>query len=79
MSNTPNPLNKQSLSRASIVGIGLAVLGIALFLVLWIVFGQSGMETLPRLIVSLCVPPAIIAALIGAYVLFVRPGNPPQS
>lgn len=79
MTNTPNPLNKQSLSRASVVGVGLAGLGIALFLILWFVLGQSGMETLPRLIVALCVPPAVIATLIGAYVLFIRPGTPPQN
>lgn len=69
------PLNKQTLSRATIVGVGLAVLGIVLFIVLWVVFGQMGLTSLPRLIGSLCIPPAVIAALIGAYILFVRPSN----
>lgn len=76
MSNDPGPL-RQSISRASIVGVGLAVFGIILFLVLWSFFGQAGLSSMPRLIGALCIPPAVIAALIGAYVLFIRNNAPP--
>jgi len=61
------------LSRAGIIGFLLSVFGIILFIVLWIVFGQSGMETFPRLVLSLCLPPAAIALLMGIYILVGRP------
>ena len=75
MSNppTPNPVNRKALSRASIVGAVLGVVGIILFVVLWVVFGQLGMTQIPRILLSLCVPPAILALLIGAYALYSRP------
>ena len=49
MSNDPGPF-RQSLSKASIVGVGLAVFAIILFLVLWGFFGQAGLSSMPRLI-----------------------------
>ncbi|MFN8373234.1 MAG: hypothetical protein U0694_10215 [Anaerolineae bacterium] len=55
------------------VGFLLSVFGIILFIVLWIVFGQSGMEAFPRLVLSLCLPPAAIALVMGIYILVVRP------
>lgn len=69
------PLNKSSLSRATIAAAGLAVAGIVLFLILWGVLGSMGFESLPRLIGALCIPPAVLAVIIGAYILIVRPGN----
>ena len=77
MSNDPGPF-RQSLSRASIVGAGLAVFAIILFLVLWGFFGQAGLSSMPRLIGALCIPPAVVAALIGAYILFIRGNNTPK-
>jgi len=75
MSQQPPPLNGRDLSRASIAGIDLALLGIILFIGLWVVLGQAGFQPAPRLFTSLCVPPAIIAAIVGAYVLLRRPSG----
>ncbi|MBE2269082.1 MAG: hypothetical protein IAE80_12695 [Anaerolinea sp.] len=70
MSNTP--LNGNNLPRIAIAGAVLAVVGIGLFLLLWVLMGSMGVSSLPRLIVSLCIPPAIIAAIIGVYILVTR-------
>jgi hypothetical protein len=34
--------------------------------------GGAGVETFPRLILSLCIPPAVIALIVGAFILFAR-------
>lgn len=72
MGNTPNPMNRSTLSRAAIVGVVLAIGGILLFLGLWVVLGQMGTSAAPRLFVSLCIPPAVIGVIIGVYVLVFR-------
>ncbi|NWF68234.1 MAG: hypothetical protein HXY40_04045 [Chloroflexi bacterium] len=66
-------MNQKTLSRTMLIGLMLAVLGIGLFLLLWAVFGQMGMANLPRLILALCLPPAVIALLVGGYMLLKRP------
>jgi hypothetical protein len=74
MSNPPppNPVSKQALSRASTIGGILGAVGIVLFVVLWVVLGQAGVQTYTRLFLSLCVPPAGIALLMGLYALRMR-------
>ena len=74
MSKSPDPIDKQSLPRIAVVGAVLALLGVALFLIIWVTMGSAGVEQLPRLVVSVCLPPAIIAAILGVYVL-VRPNR----
>jgi hypothetical protein len=69
MSNTPEPLNQTNLSRGLVAGALLAVLGIGLFIGLWVIMGSMGVSNAARLLVSLCIPPAIIALIIGGYVL----------
>jgi lipopolysaccharide export LptBFGC system permease protein LptF len=73
MNQTPNPLNKNNLSRATFIAIGLAVGGIVLFFILWGVLGSTGMDAFARLILSLCIPPGLMAALIGVYFLLAQP------
>ncbi len=73
MNEPPNPVNRKALSRASIAGGILAVAGIILFVVVWIVLGQAGMTQLTRLFISLCLPPALIALVMGIYMLVARP------
>lgn len=73
MSNSPPPMNKNNLTRAGIAGIGLAILGIVLFIVLWVVLGSAQLAAAPRLFASMCIPPAIIAGIIGVYVLIKQP------
>ncbi len=75
MNQTPNPLNNGRLTRAAIAGVGLAALGIVLFVALWVLLGNAGMAQFPRLMVSLCVPPAIIALIIGVYFLLFQVRN----
>ena len=72
MSNTPNPVNPQALKRASIAGAALGVFGIIAFVVLWVVLGQAGAEQIPRLFLSLCVPPALIGLMVLGYVFYTR-------
>ena len=64
MSQTPSP---NRLLKAASVGVGLAVLGIILFLVLY--FSLSGVAAITRLLVALCVPPLVIGVLVGGYAL----------
>jgi len=71
-SPTPSPVNRNALSRASLVGAILGTLSIILFVVLWIVLGKIGAAQMPRLFLSLCIPPVIVASLFGAYVLYSR-------
>ncbi len=73
MSNSPSPLNKNNLTRAGIAGALLAVFGIVLFISLWILLGAAQVASFPRLFASLCVPPAVIAGIVGAYILIKRP------
>jgi hypothetical protein len=72
MDNSPNPINSKSLVRASIAGVILAVLGIVSFIALWVVLGNAGVDQLARLVVSICLPPALIATLLGVYFLFLQ-------
>jgi hypothetical protein len=77
MNNIPGPI-KQGLSKASVIGAVLGVLAIVLFVILWVVLGQLGLEPLARLFGAICIPPAVIAGLMGAYILWARPGTPPK-
>ena len=72
MSKSP-PSLKPALSKAAIAGAVLAVFGIVLFAVLWIVLGNAGLSQTPRLFAALCIPPGVIAAIIGVYILVARP------
>lgn len=65
---TKKPI-KQSLVRAQIAVPLLSVVGIGLFIGLYAVLGNAGVDSVPRIIVSFCIPPAAIAAVIGLYVL----------
>ncbi len=76
MSSSPDPLNKKTLTRASMAGVGLAIFGIVLFGILWVALAQTGLQPLARLIAALCIPPAVIAAILGVYVLTRKPNRP---
>ncbi|MCA9903880.1 MAG: hypothetical protein KC547_08490 [Anaerolineae bacterium] len=60
------------LLRAQLVVIVLVLFAIGAFIGLWNMLGSAGFEDFPRLILSMCLPPAAIAILIGIYVLFFR-------
>jgi lipopolysaccharide export LptBFGC system permease protein LptF len=60
------------LGRGLIAGFVLAVVGVGLFALLWQALGDLGFAQFPRLILAMCVPPALIAVLVGAYILIFR-------
>ncbi|MBL8130801.1 MAG: hypothetical protein JNL42_03010 [Anaerolineae bacterium] len=72
MSNKPSPFDSATLRRMLVAGAVLAVGGIILFVLLWLALGSANMQNFPRLILSLCIPPAIIALLLGGYFLISR-------
>jgi hypothetical protein len=72
-SPSPSPVNKQNLSKASVAGIAMAIGGIILFVLLYAALGNAGVDALTRMLVALCVPPALMAALVGGYFLLTRP------
>jgi lipopolysaccharide export LptBFGC system permease protein LptF len=76
MGNTPSPFDGKRIIRESGVGVALAVVGIVSFIVLWVALGSTGMANAPRLFTSMCVPPVIIAALFGIYMVIVKRKQP---
>ena len=67
------PVNKQALSMAGKAGAILGVVAILLFVGFWLVLGALGAEQIPRLLLSLCVPPGLIGAGILIYARVARP------
>lgn len=65
-------MNQKQMSSAVVVGGLLAVLAIGLFIVLYVVLGSVGLDAAPRLFVSMCVPPAVLALLVGGFALYKR-------
>lgn len=66
-------MNRRRLSRALVAGAALGSLGVALFIVLWNFLGSQGVDQVTRLLFSLCLPPAVIATVLGVYLLLSRP------
>jgi len=73
MGNTPEPINTKTIWRVAIAGAALAVVGIGSFIGLWILLGEAGFSDVPRLFASMCIPPALIAGIIGVYILVFNP------
>jgi hypothetical protein len=66
------PFNGNNLPRIVIAGVALAVFGVIAFILIWGLMGSAGVANLPRLLVSMCIPPALIAAILGVYILVSR-------
>ncbi len=71
MSNTPR-FDGKKLLRGQWLAVLLALLGIGLFVALWLGLGAAGLAGAPRLFVAMCVPPAIVAVIVGVYFLVFR-------
>lgn len=67
-------IDRSILPKAILAGFLLALLGIGLFALVWNV--MADVAQFPRLIAALCIPPALMGLIVGAYVLIVRPGQP---
>jgi hypothetical protein len=72
MGNTPNAFETNRVLKFLAAGFALALFGVGVFVGMWALLGTAGMSDFPRLIMSFCLPPALIAAIIGFYLLFTR-------
>lgn len=70
MTQPPNPMQQQ-LSRALVLGAIAAIAAVLLFVVVWMAL--EGAEPAIRLFSALCLPPGVLAIIIGAYILLVKP------
>ena len=57
---------------SGLMGLLLAGGGIGLFVLIWVVLGSAGVDTFARLMVAICVPPALIALGVGLFFLATR-------
>lgn len=64
-----------NLTRPMMAGIGLAVLAVGLFLLLWFGLGTADLPQATRLFAALCLPPVLMGGVLLAYVLLKRPGK----
>ncbi|MDX2137848.1 MAG: hypothetical protein SF123_07105 [Chloroflexota bacterium] len=71
MGNTPG-FDWGKLGRLQIGVVLAAALGIGLFFLLWQGLGDVGVDQFPRLIIAMCVPPMLIAVVVGVYILIFR-------
>lgn len=62
-------MDRNLLSRVGAAGAVLGVVGIGLFVLLWVVLGSLGVDTFMRVVISVCVPPALMALGVGVYML----------
>ncbi len=70
--NTTPGFDRGKMGRGLAVGLVLAAVGIGAFVLLWNGLGDLGLEQFPRLILSMCLPPAGIALMMGLYILIFR-------
>ncbi|MEQ8675380.1 MAG: hypothetical protein RLP44_10775 [Aggregatilineales bacterium] len=70
MGQSPNPnFDGKSVSRIGLSGAVLGIVAIGLFVGLWVILGNANVDDFPRLIISVCVPPALMTAFLGVYIL----------
>jgi hypothetical protein len=60
-------VESKRLVNASIVGGLLAILGVGLFLLLYVGLGAADIQGAPRLFGALCTPPVVIGLIVGTY------------
>jgi len=75
MGKAPDSFDKKTVIRAQIAVFGLSIIGIGAFGAFWILLGEAGIGDFVRLIAAFCMPPALIAAIIGAYKVLRSPGS----
>lgn len=79
MQNDPDSgtLTPRMLVRVGLAGLLLGTTLVGLFVLVWNVMGSMGVADFPRLFAAVCVPPALLSAIIGFALLVLRP--PPSS
>ncbi len=70
-------MDNKTLTRTVIAGGVLSGLGIALFFLLWFGLGSAQVAQLPRVVLSVCLPPAIMAMVVGLYFIIARGSTQP--
>lgn len=84
MGKSPDPLDAKRLLRTQLVVFVLVAGGVGAFLLLYVLL--DGVGQVQRLLIALCVPPALMAVLVGGYFLLTAnqtsktspADNPPQ-
>ena len=69
MGQQPTPSGGRQLLNSQLYVLLLTLSAIGLFGAIWLILGELGASGATRLFASLCLPPGIIALLIGLYVL----------
>lgn len=72
MGRSPQSVDTKRIARVGAAGAALGVLGIGLFMLVWVVAGSANVDVFPRLVMSVCLPPAIMAGVVGTYLLLIR-------
>lgn len=70
MSQSPEPINGSTLTRMGLAGAIIGIVLIGSFALLWMVLGAAEVDVFPRLVVAVCAPPGITAALVGTWLIF---------
>ena len=63
-------VDNKLISKTVIAGLVIAAAAIGLFFILWLAL--ASLEPFLRLFLSVCVPPALMAGVIGVYILSTR-------
>jgi len=74
-SGSPQLIDRRRVTRAGIAGAVLGIVGIGLFIAMWLLLGSMNVSTVIRLVVSVCVPPALISTFMGVYLLVTHSKN----
>lgn len=72
MEESPEPSGGQQLMRIQAYVVILAVIAVILFGSCWFVLGELGIDSAPRLLASFCLPPGIIALILGIFLVIRR-------
>lgn len=76
-------LDKDKITRAGFYGALLGVVAILLFVGLWVGLGGIGVTVFPRLVISICIPPAVLSFVAGIFLIVKSPSaasrNPQSS
>ena len=76
MGGTPNPINPDNVGRIVIAGSVVGIIIIGLFLGSWYILGSLNVDIFFRLIISVCLPPALLFIMFGGYLLLRRSQAP---
>lgn len=71
--NNPNPIDTSNVGRLVLGGTVVGLITIGIFVALWFGLEALGVDILFRLVISVCLPPALLFIIFGLYVIFRRP------